>query len=345
MSGRIYYFCTAKHTYAFGIYASFYARKPADRLRLIPYAALPMIRSFEPGSFIFTDHDRLADNYRQLLTRLSGQLGANGCPVLNHPTRSLQRFALLRALHDAGINRFNVHWLADWRQVERFPVFIRCERGHDEPLTGLIANREELEREAERLLADPERPTDAMIVEFGNAPAEDGRFRKYSAYRVGDQIYAQHFFSRADWWIKFGDQDATPKEKEELVAYLRDNPHRDQLRQVFEIAKIEYGRVDYCVVDGRVQVFEINTNPTVIQGGAGQLTDLTLYVRLHDDALMRLPDPARPTGRIANPLFAGSAEMDADAVHEQLVARFRANGKQTRVPVDRSLAGIGPDVR
>jgi hypothetical protein len=43
-------------------------------------------------------------------------------------------------------------------------------------------------------------------------------------------------------------------------AYLHDNPHERELRQVCELARIDYGRIDYAVVDGRIQVWEINSN-------------------------------------------------------------------------------------
>lgn len=343
MSGSIYYFSTAKHTYAFGIYASFYAKKPAEHLRMIPYVALQLVRAFEPGAFIFTDHDRLPEIYRQRLARLADRLAERGCQILNHPLHVLQRFALLRALHEAGLNDFNVHWLTDWREVRRFPVFIRRESGHDAPVTGLLADEAELRTEAERLLMDENRPDDLMIVEFGNARGEDGRYRKYSAYRVGSTIYPQHCFSSDDWWIKFGGADLTPEEKQEHIAYLRDNPHREQLERVFAVAGIEYGRVDYCVVEGRVQAFEINTNPTVIQGAAGGLADLSLYVRLHDDALMRLLDGPSGSDAVPNPLFAGTrAEMTPEALHDKVMSEFRSRGRKVRVPADSSLSEIGP---
>jgi hypothetical protein len=45
------------------------------------------------------------------------------------------------------------------------------------------------------------------------------------------------------------------------LRYIRDNPHADALLRAFEVAKIDYGRADYTVLGGRVQIFEINTNP------------------------------------------------------------------------------------
>ena len=47
-------------------------------------------------------------------------------------------------------------------------------------------------------------------------------------------------------------------------AYLDANPHESELREIFELADIEYGRIDYGIKGGRIQVWEINTNPTVL---------------------------------------------------------------------------------
>jgi hypothetical protein len=42
------------------------------------------------------------------------------------------------------------------------------------------------------------------------------------------------------------------------------------LRRVFDIAGIEYGRADWGIVAGKVQIYEINTNPYV-SGDPGTL--------------------------------------------------------------------------
>ena len=58
--------------------------------------------------------------------------------------------------------------------------------------------------------------------------------------------------------------DDTNPVKEELE-YIEANPHAEVLRRAFDLARIEYGRADYGVVDGRVEIWEINTNPYVIR--------------------------------------------------------------------------------
>jgi hypothetical protein len=45
----------------------------------------------------------------------------------------------------------------------------------------------------------------------------------------------------------------------EEMAHTPDARCADQVRGIFELAGIEYGRMDYAVVDGRVPVLEINS--------------------------------------------------------------------------------------
>jgi hypothetical protein len=44
---------------------------------------------------------------------------------------------------------------------------------------------------------------------------------------------------------------------------MRENPYGQAMRRVFELAGVEYGRVDFGLVSGRPSVYEVNTNPQV----------------------------------------------------------------------------------
>jgi hypothetical protein len=68
------------------------------------------------------------------------------------------------------------------------------------------------------------------------------------------------------WVMKFaGNEFSLPMAEEEL-AYVRTNPHEEELREIFAIARTDYGRIDYSLKDGRVQPWEINLNPTIGRG-------------------------------------------------------------------------------
>jgi len=303
----IYYFATARHTYTLGIYTAFYASASGPTIRIVPYSMIPFVAAFEPGAFIFTDFDRMSAAAIEHALPLVEALEASGSQILNHPARVPGRFDPLRRLHQAGINAFNVHRVDDWRDVTRFPAFIRAEAGHDKPTTELIEDARALEQAVDGLKRKGGDTSGLMIVEFGNAPDEEGRYFKYSAFRVGDTIYAQHCFSSRNWWIKFANADRDERIHEENRRFIKDNPHRDQLEEIFRIADIEYGRADYCVVDGRVQIFEINTNPTVIEFAPGGEFDLTPFAGLHENALTKLARSVKGAKKTENPLFGGSA--------------------------------------
>ncbi len=332
VSRRLYYLCARPHVYAFGVFAAFYAKELAPSLRILPYRTLYRIRTFPPGVYIFTDFDRLDSAQREQLAQLVDALEGSGMLVLNHPSRALGRFDLLRRLHTEGLNAFNVYRLADWRRARRFPAFIRAESGHERPLTDLLAGPSALGRQAEALMAEREDVSDLMIVEFGNARGADGRFRKYSAYRIGNEIYGQHCFSSGDWWIKFAGSDFKEHGFEEHLKYVADNPHRAQLARIFEVAGIDYGRIDYCVVEGKVQTFEINTNPTVLQIDSWKLIDMSPYARLHEDALGKLLEHAPETPAIMNPLFKGGPEILAGNHGIEVIDSVRTTWPQAAPP-------------
>lgn len=330
-SGQIHYLCSAEHSYTLGIFAAFYARESADAIRIVPFRVLPRVRSFGPGTFVFTDMDRVHHAGLAKLIRLADALAESGRPVLNHPRRALGRFPLLRRLHEAGINRFNVHRIHDWRSVTRFPVFIRREGEHGKSVTGLIENRPALQATVHALVSRAH-PPDLMIVEFGNVAEADGRYRKYASFRVGNRIYCQHCYASRDWWVKFSSSDLGEERKRELAAYVRSNPHSNQLMEIFDLAEIDYGRADYCVVDGRVQIFEINTNPTIIQSGAASLTDISPYAHLHDEAMVALAAQGAGEGKVDNPLFAGKAELSIGFIHRGELDHARTHWNPANPP-------------
>lgn len=103
-----------------------------------------------------------------------------------------------------------------------------------------------------------------MIAEYKEVRSPDGLRRKYSVHRFGDHYAQNHIlFSRDEWEIKSSGEmdDAMLAEERD---YVEACPHLDQVREVFELARIDYGRMDYSVVDGRIQIWEINTNPMLL---------------------------------------------------------------------------------
>ncbi len=239
------------------------------RLKSWRTGTLSVGRAVPEGSlYAFTDLEILASWETELVTALARRLADTpGARVLNHPERTLTRCELLRALREAGINSYGVARLdegAPPRPV-RWPVYTRDDRSHDDgSMSDLLDTREELDQHLAELSAKGIDLGHRSLVEYAGAPGEDGLFRKYAAMRLGDAIVPCHIFFGREWIVKHSAVFDESTAREEL-AYIEDNPHEDVLRQAFDLAGIEYGRVDYGVVDGRVEIWEINTNPYVIR--------------------------------------------------------------------------------
>jgi hypothetical protein len=195
----------------------------------------------EGGIAIFSDLDRLTPEQRAALAPLH----ARQARALNDPTRSLLRYELLRTLHARGINRFNVYRPGE--KPARFPVFVRPESGFLKAAPAL-------------LWAGGEPPAGHIAVELCNTADRDGVFRKYGAYVIGERIVPRHLFFSRGWLVKSPDL-LGPAEIEEERAYVESNPHAAQLLEVCRVARISWGRIDYALLEGRVQVWEINSNP------------------------------------------------------------------------------------
>jgi hypothetical protein len=238
-------------------------------VRRLDYSELFHKRRLPLGSYIFTGLEHLSSRELEYAARAwKGLRSANDKVLLcNHPLRVLRRYELLRALNEKGINGFNVYRLGEFRQPKHFPVFLRHANDHAGPRTELLKNSNELQRAKDSLLEQCICPDDWIITEFFEARGHDGLFRKYGAFLVNGQIIPRHLHISRDWMIKRSDPETVAKVKEEEWTYVHDNPHADELREIFAIAKTDYGRIDYTIHDGGIRVFEINTNPQILNPG------------------------------------------------------------------------------
>lgn len=216
------------------------------------------------ATYVFCDLDRLALEELRVAAELYRKLREGGARVLNDPARVPSRYGLLRMLHAAGINAFDAWRVEEGRQPTRWPVFLRTEGGHDAPVSGLLDHPEQLEQAIERAAADGVPRAAMLIVEFCAEPVRPGLWRRLSCYRIGDAMVADNCVHDDQWLVKYGKPGiATPELYEDELAIARGNPHGPELAGIFRRCGIEYGRADFGLVGGRVQVYEINTNPNV----------------------------------------------------------------------------------
>ena len=280
-------------------------RRVARRVRLIPYEHLLASARLPAATYVFADIERLSPAETARAAAVWSALQADGrSRLVNHPVRTMRRYELLRTLFQDGRNPFDVYRLTEARRPVRYPVFIRGENDHEGPLSGLLEDADALARSIDRLVAEGRPREDKVIIEFVDVRNTEGYVHKYGAFRIGSRIVPRHLlFSREwaikGWGIETGREDLLRTE----LSHVEDNPHAALLMPFFDTARIEYGRIDYAMVDGRPVVFEINTNPATIvevHGGAPiRAQTIARFAEAFDDALVALDTDA--TGAVAIP--------------------------------------------
>lgn len=276
-----------------------------DRLEIVYYEEIFYHREAPVGHYIFTDFDRLTHYSIAYAAKVAQaiQAAAPAAAILNHPLRVKERVPLLAALHAAGINDFQATRIDTGARPARFPVFIRAEDGAFGTETELLHGPDELERAIDGL-ADRGIPLKGRIaVEYNAQPDADGIYRKYGAFRLGGSIIPQHLLYSDSWIVKGMSKIPGIHEKivDEELDLVKSNPHAEALMQVFELGGIDYGRVDYGFVDGRLQVYEINTNPwfpSVDRRGDDRSARRPIIRERMEAALGKLDTPVAPTGTV-----------------------------------------------
>lgn len=269
--------CTRPHAYTA---APLQASGRFD-FRVRTYDRVLRSRLLPRGTYIFGDLDRLGFWELELAARLHRVLADAGLKVLNDPARVLQRFALLARLHHDGFNRFAVWRVEEPARPTRFPVFLRTQSAHRGVLSDLLHDEAEVEAAIAQALSQCLPIRELMLVEYCAQPIGGNLFRKLAAMRVGDAVFSTLCVHESKWTAKYGEMgvadEALYRDEYEIVA---ENRHGESLRPAFETAAIAYGRADFALVDGREQVYEINTNPH-----HGRLREHPVALRIHTDAL------------------------------------------------------------
>jgi hypothetical protein len=244
----------------------------ADRIRAESYEDIATDVRLHSGPHIFSAIDQLTPAQREIVAHL-WNCHAESVPSavrLNDPRRVLLRFALLKELHERGVNSFAVYPATEPEAIRQYPVFVREYRRHNGPRTTLLESRLAVERALVGLTLRGVRRRDLMIVEFCDTRDRDGLFRKYAAYKVGPTILPCHVLRSHRWWAKSTSHIPDEAGIHEEARYVQDNPHREWLQRVFDIAGIDYGRIDYGIRNGSPQVWEINLNPTLGTGASNK---------------------------------------------------------------------------
>jgi hypothetical protein len=145
-------------------------------------------------------------------------------------------------------------------------------------VTPILSTREELERELERLRREGMDVDSLVAIEYEETRREDGLFRKYVTYVLGDEILHGNLVFSRDWVAKHGGAD-TPALLAEQAAEWFSTAHVGALRELADLAGVRYGRFDYAVVDGQLRIWELNTNPRLLYTPDGYTEEVLLLRR------------------------------------------------------------------
>jgi hypothetical protein len=266
----IYIFTTEKHQYTITPFLTSWPNSASSHIQLVPYEHLYRIRSIQPGVFIFSDIDRLTPTLKSMAMLLHEQLKKHfgELSVINSPQKTLIRYDLLKLLWQNGINKYRVYSPREMETVQSYPVFLRFANDHGGPRSPLIYNPDDLYRHYRRnklyqkLHIKINYHNPLIAIEFCDTREADGIYRKYSSFRIGNRIIPGHVIFSADWIAKDNPHRAALRDEEK--EYLESNSFSDQMMQIFNLANIQYGRIDFGLKDGQIQVWEINTNPMLI---------------------------------------------------------------------------------
>ena len=235
----------------------------AHRFELVSFKELFSWNTLPRGLYVFAGIDQLEKTQRELAERVWQLLYAAGIPTLNHPTKSLLRYPLLKALNEAGLNRFKARKATEPLEDLQYPVFVRDCNMHTGSLTRLLHSPDEVEVALRSLSWAGMGRNYLLVVEFLDTSDQSAHFRRYAACRVGKTIIAKSIKSSKHWVAKHSTKNAIQHPAEEEHAFVNENPHLSWLTRVFDLANIQYGRIDYSLLEAQPQIWEINTCPTL----------------------------------------------------------------------------------
>lgn len=273
----------------------------ARRLPFVRRTSYPVLfarRRLPIATYIFGDFDRLTFWQLEYAADLFRSLREAGCRVLNDPARVLQRLALLRRLRRSEVNTFGAWSALDAEDVDRYPVFLRTAAAHRGVIGELIDGPSALEQAVSREVAAGRPLSDLIVVEHRAQPLYADLYRKLAMYKVGDALVPAPSVHERKWSAKYGELGVASEEAyADDLAQIREVPHAELLSRAFALAAIDYGRADYGLVDGRPEIYEINTNPTVSRSKAHPSPSRRLAVQhsqqRYDAALQALDTGAR----------------------------------------------------
>lgn len=260
----IYFLVPAEHDFTIRGYLEVSGAALREDFYIVHYEDLVDFKEFVCGTYVLSALDQLDQATANLLVEIHLQLkDIQGIRFLNNPQKTLQRFDLLTELHRQGLNEFRAARAGANHNYLKFPLFLRNERLHEGALSPLLNSEREVRQAIGRALVQGHKLSDLLLVEFCDTANETGYYRKYAAFIVGKKVIPRSLSYGRGWMLKHSETEFTVPMLLEELDYVSQNPHQQQLLKIFELAQVEYGRIDYSIRNGSVQTWEINLNPTI----------------------------------------------------------------------------------
>jgi len=267
----IHFLVTAANRNSLDMYFDTFGKTVSDSVEVISYEDAFNRKSWFPGTYVFSDVELLSGDSGLKAEKLWNALSETGkARLLNHPVRSMNRLELLSTLYEAGKNVFNIHRIPEIETEPRlalqikYPVFLQKLNGKLGSSTPIIYGR----RQLNEILAGMElrniNKEQYAVVEYCDTSDNKGRYRQYACFMLGDVLIQKSLNFSREWPVKISNALNNKECSDEELSYLEDTVHFHQIKDIFSHARIEYGCIDYTLLDGKIQTWGINTNPVII---------------------------------------------------------------------------------
>jgi hypothetical protein len=252
--------CTAHHSYTHAMLS----RGHGLDVRVMAYHQAWRKARLPRATYVFTDTDRLGFWELELAARLYRALAAGGAKVLNDPARAMSRVTLLRTLRREGGNHFDAWRIEDAPENLPFPVFLRTDSAHRGVISELLDSWPAVHQAVQMACGQGIPRRELILVQYRGEPVREGLYHKRAMFRIGSRMVPSLGVFESHWCSKRGELGIAGEALYAAEqAALQGMSDADTVRRAFELAHLDYGRADYGVVDGQIEIYEINTNPTL----------------------------------------------------------------------------------
>lgn len=265
----IVFFVTARASDTVSTFLSGWGRELRRKIHIQTYESLANLTELPTATMIFTDFERLTRLQMIAAQSVWTQIRTQRpeLQMLNEPRRFRGRYDLLKAMAEAGDNDYRAYRLDEVGPSIQYPVFLRIENDHFGARTTLLDTREELDDAVAAAILGGVDPDLLLVIEFAGEKGPDGFYRYGMVSRFGDELFCRSTGLSSSWMVKGPDIRRGDIYSDEDIANERrfmDEPVPPLVRKAFDRAGLDYGRADFGVLRGRLQIWEVNSNPMFV---------------------------------------------------------------------------------